>query len=163
MLIVVILINDAFSGIVHLTRRLHIRNHTHPKLMPIHRRLKMNKEFMMFIYSLHGQDVFSHACSLSSISEAHIRQVTSQLLCAIDYLQSRHIVHCDIKVDIVAIQVNINFTVISKIGFTVPVPKCKLCTGCVGLMSSPISGARPSCLSKSHNGHTGKLFLPILS
>lgn len=162
-MIVVILINDAFSGIVHLTRRLHIRNHTHPKLMPIHRRLKMNKEFMMFIYSLHGQDVFSHACSLSSISEAHIRQVTSQLLCAIDYLQSRHIVHCDIKVDIVAVQVNINFTVISKIGFTVPVPKCKLCTGCVGLMSSPILRARPSCLFKSHNGHTGKLFLPILS
>lgn len=109
---------------------------------------------MMFIYRLHGVDVFSHACSLSSISEAHIRQVTSQLLCAIDYLQSRHIVHCDIKVDKVVIQVNMNFIVISKIGFTVPLPKCKLCTGCVGLMSSPISGSRPSCLSKSHNGYT---------
>lgn len=116
---------------------------------------------MMFIYRLHGVDVFSHACSLSSISEAHIRQVTSQLLCALDYLQSRHIVHCDIKVDIVAIQVNINFTVISKIGFTVPVPKCKLCIGCVGLMSSQFRGPDPVASLKATMGIQENRFSPF--
>uniref|UniRef100_A0A1B6M948 Protein kinase domain-containing protein n=2 Tax=Graphocephala atropunctata TaxID=36148 RepID=A0A1B6M948_9HEMI len=48
---------------------------------------------------LQGMDVLSHACSLSSISEAHVRRVATQLLSALDYLQLQQIVHCDIKPD----------------------------------------------------------------
>jgi len=46
-----------------------------------------------------GQDVFSHFCSLSSVSEGHIRLLTRQLLSAFDHLQLQQIVHCDIKPD----------------------------------------------------------------
>ncbi|XP_046675322.1 triple functional domain protein isoform X5 [Homalodisca vitripennis] len=48
---------------------------------------------------LQGMDVLSHACSLSSVSESHVRRVASQLLSALDYLQLQQIVHCDIKPD----------------------------------------------------------------
>lgn len=109
---------------------------------------------MMAIYRLHGVDVFSHACSLSSVSEAHIRQVTSQLLCAIDYLQSRYIVHCDIKVNIVVIQVNMNFTVMTKIGFAAHCQSANfhIRLWLAELMSSPTLGSRPSWSLKATTG-----------
>ncbi|XP_054274180.1 triple functional domain protein-like isoform X3 [Macrosteles quadrilineatus] len=44
-----------------------------------------------------GKDVLSHMCSVTSVSEGHIRDITHQLLSALEYLQRLQIVHCDIK------------------------------------------------------------------
>lgn len=52
----------------------------------------------MLFCRVEGKDVLSHMCSATSVSEDHIREVTRQLLSALEYLQRLQIVHCDIKV-----------------------------------------------------------------